>query len=108
MTFEGLREFLVSKMRMSHIYQPLLIKTLIDSGGAATIRQLATVFLAHDERRILYYEKRLKEMPVPVLARHGVVTREGDLVILNVEKLTLEQKAELKAICEEKMQTFIA
>lgn len=107
MTFEGLREFLVSKMRMSHIYQPLLIKTLIDSGGAAMIRQLAIVFLAHDESRISYYEDRLERMPVPVLSRHGVVRREGDLVVLDVDNLTLAQRAELKAICERKIQEFI-
>lgn len=41
MTFEILIEFLETKMSMSHIYQPLLIKTLVDAGGSATIRQLA-------------------------------------------------------------------
>lgn len=40
MKFEELREFLTSKMRLSHVYQPVLIKALIESGGSATIRQL--------------------------------------------------------------------
>lgn len=103
-----MKEFLLSKMRMSHIYQPLLIKCLIEAGGSATIRQLAISFLSHDESQILYYEKRLKEMPIRVLAKHDIIQRNGELISLNTEKLSLEQKAELKQICETKIQDYIA
>ena len=107
MTFTELRNFVVSTMRMSHIYQPLLIKSLIEAGGIATVRQLATSFLSSDESQILYYEKRLKEMPIKVLSKHGIIAREGELVSLNTKKLTLEQKAELKKLCEQKIQEYI-
>jgi len=107
-TFKGLKDFLTSKMKLAHIYQPLLIKSLLDSGGTATIRQIATIFLTQDESQILYYEKRLKEMPVKVLSRHGVVTKDGDLIKLNVSNLTFKQKAELKKLCEEKLQKYVA
>lgn len=108
--FEELKDFLENRMRLSHIYQPLLIKSLIESGGSSTVRQLALRFLAEDESQIMYYEKRLKEMPIRVLSRHRVITKNGDLVSLNlnIKKLTLEQKAEIKKMCEEKMQEFIA
>ena len=56
MTFDELKEFLNSKMRMSHIYQPLLIKTLLEAGGLAAVRQLAVDFAAQDESQIMYYE----------------------------------------------------
>jgi ATP adenylyltransferase len=79
MTFENLKDFLTSKMRLSHIYQPLLIRALVDAGGSATIRQLATIFLSHDESPILYYEKRLKEMPIKVLTRHDIIKKKGRL-----------------------------
>jgi len=107
MTFAELRDFVASTMRMSHIYQPLLIKSLIESGGISTIRQLATTFLASDESQILYYEKRLKEMPIKVLSKHGIISREGELVSLRIRKMTLEQKAEIKKLCEQKIQEFI-
>jgi plastocyanin domain-containing protein len=68
MNYKQLRDFLSSGMRLSHIYQPLLIKSLIESGGTATIRQLASIFLSQDESQIRYYENRLKEMPVKVLS----------------------------------------
>jgi len=107
MTYESLKEFIQSKMRLSHIYQPLLIKALVEAGGSATVRQLATTFLSSDESQILYYEKRLKEMPIRVLARHGIIAKDKDLVSLNLGKLTLEQRAEIKKLCEAKMQEFI-
>ncbi len=61
MGFDQLIEFLTNKMRMSHIYQPLLIRSLVDAGGSTTLRQLAQVFLKQDESQLVYYEKRLKE-----------------------------------------------
>jgi hypothetical protein len=44
MTFQDLLDFLEHKMSMSHVYQPLLVRALVDAGGAATLRQLAQVF----------------------------------------------------------------
>ena len=44
MTFDELLKFVESELRMSHVYQPLLINFLVESGGAATIRQLAQEF----------------------------------------------------------------
>jgi len=107
MTYEELVEFVGKQMRMSHIYQPLLIKALINSNGIATLRQLSYAFLAEDESQLLYYEGRIKGMPVPVLAKHGVVAKDGDLIRLNVGKLTFQQKARLRALCEQKIQEFL-
>lgn len=64
MTFDQLIDFLENRMSMSHIYQPLLIRSLVDAGRTATLRQLAQVFLAQDESQLLFYEKRIKEMPL--------------------------------------------
>jgi len=107
MQFENLQEFIRKKMRMSHIYQPLLIKSLIECDGMATLRQLAHSFLSQDESQLLYYENRIRQMPVPVLAKHGVVNRSGQLIKLNVDKLTFKQKAQLKALCDQKIQEFL-
>jgi hypothetical protein len=38
--FEHLRDFILTRMRMSHIYQPVMIKELIQSGGRASIRNI--------------------------------------------------------------------
>jgi ATP adenylyltransferase len=107
MTFDQLIDFLSNRMKMSHIYQPLLVRSLVDAGGSATLRQLATYFLTQDESQLLYYEKRIKEMPLKVLTKHGIVDKEGELIHLNVKKLTLQQKAQIRCICEEKLQEFV-
>lgn len=107
MTYEELVDFLERKMSMSHVYQPLLVRALIDAGGVATVRQLAQVFLAQDESQLLYYEKRIKEMPLRVLRRHEVITSDGQLVSLNTKNLTLEQKAHIRMICEQRLQSFV-
>jgi diadenosine tetraphosphate (Ap4A) HIT family hydrolase len=108
LTFLDLKDFLTQKMRMSHIYQPLLIKTLLESGGLATIRQLAVQFASQDESQIIYYEKRLKEMPIKVLSSHDIIQKTGEVISLNTDKLTLEQKAELLQICGDKIHQYIA
>lgn len=108
MTYKELKDFLESKMRLSHIYQPLLIKSLVEAGGKATIRQLALVFITEDEGLIQDYEKRLKQMPIKVLGKHKIIERDGDLVTLNVEKLSLTQKSEIGKICEQKLREYIS
>jgi ATP adenylyltransferase len=55
MRFEELLGFVTERMRMSHIYQPLPIRALIDAGGTATLRQLAHAFLAQDESQQLIH-----------------------------------------------------
>ena len=87
MTFDQLVDFLENKMRLSHIFQPLLIKSLVEAGGSATLRQLAFAFVSQDESQLLYYEKKIKEMPLKVLLNHEVLRRDGDLVSLNIPRL---------------------
>ena len=75
--FEQLKEFLTKQMRMSHLYQPLMLRTLIEKGGSASLRDIASSFLAHDESQIEYYMEITKRMPGPVLTRHQLVRREA-------------------------------
>lgn len=95
-SFDALIEYLTKRMRMSHIYQPLMIRSLVESDGIATIRQLAHAFIIQDESQLKYYEDRIKNMPLKVLKKNGVVDREGELVSLKTGKLTFEQKPKSK------------
>ena len=60
MDFEELKTFISDDMRLSHVYQPLLIRFLVEANGTATVRSLAQALLLQDESQILYYEKILK------------------------------------------------
>ena len=107
MKHEELVEFIANKMSMQHIYQPLLIKTLVECGGSATVRQIAQTVLSNDESQLRYYEQRVKQMPVEVLKKHGVLERNGELVTLNLKKMSLKEKSELLMLCEQKMREFV-
>lgn len=107
MTFEDLLDFIRHRMRMSHVYQPLLIRLLVEAGGQSTIRQLAKDFSAFDEAQVLLYEHRLKAMPIPVLKRHRIVAKDGNMVTLQLGELTLEQRRALVSECESRISAFI-
>ncbi len=64
-------------------------------------------FLDRDESQILYYEDRIRKLPLPVLKRHGIVDRKGDLISLSVESLSYQERAEIMALCEQKLGAFL-
>ena len=106
-TAEEITDFVRNQMRMSHVYQPLLIRALVRAGGSATLRQLATALLMEDESQLLYYEDRIKKMPLRVLRSHDVVANNRDLVFLNAVRLTYEQRAEIELACTQKLAEFL-
>jgi ATP adenylyltransferase len=98
--FEELKSFIQHDMRLSHVYQPLLIKMLVDSDEVATVRSLAQPLLLQDESQIRYYEDILKRMPLKVLKKHGILERDGEVVKLSFPKFTLKEKATIRRLCE--------
>lgn len=106
MKFVELKDFIVNRMRMQHIYQPVMIRTLLESGSKASVRQIAEQFLQKDESQIEYYMQITKAMPGKVLSRHGVVRYESSNYFLNIENLTPAQRIELIALCENKIDEY--
>jgi ATP adenylyltransferase len=84
-------------MRMSHIYQPVVLKTLLQGRGHASLRAIAAAFLAKDESQLEYYEEVTKAMPGKVLAKHHLVERTagGYRIAVDESKLTASERAEL-------------
>ena len=107
--YETLRDFIEKRMRMSHIYQPVMLKTLIEGGGKATLRKIAAAFLARDESQLEYYEEITKAMPGKVLSKHGIVERDGKSYRLtsDVEKLLPEKRRELLRLCDEAVEGYL-
>ena len=107
--FHELRRFLAEEMRMSHIYQPLMLKALLEGGGWASTRVIAASFLERDESQIDYYAEIVKRMPGRVLTAHGLVKREGRgfRLIPEVAGLTDEEKAELLRLCVDAVAGYI-
>lgn len=107
LSYQGLKNFITETMRMSHLYQPVIIKTLLESGGKATIESLA-------ERLFSYmpesdYPQKLKGDPKDVLSKHGIAHLEGDQYALNLvpSSLTTEQLEELIELCAQKIRGYL-
>lgn len=48
MEYHALLDFIQTRMRMAHIYQPVMIRTLLDHRSEADDEQLAKNLLSHD------------------------------------------------------------
>jgi diadenosine tetraphosphate (Ap4A) HIT family hydrolase/5-methylcytosine-specific restriction endonuclease McrA len=108
LAFDRLRQFLQRDMRMSHLYQPLMLKTLLNGNGRASTRQIAAAFLAEDESQLDYYQAVTNRMPGLVLRRHGLVVKDGDGYALAKELtgLSKPEKTKLLRLCEEAVEAY--
>ena len=100
-----LQNFINNKMRMSHIYQPVMLKVLLKSDGEATVNQIASSLLSYDQSQVEYYALRTKNMVGKVLANNGVVEpiKSGPKITgyrLLVDTLTDAQTASLINLCD--------
>ena len=69
MTFPELKDFLMNKMRMSHIYQPVMLMSLLKNGGISSIESVAKDLLINDQSQMEYYDKVTKNMVGKVLTK---------------------------------------
>ena len=84
-TYQQLLDFITDKrqMRMSHIYQPVMLMTLLQNQGKASTDQIAKEFLIRDQSQIEYYEQITNAMPGRVLGKnHGLVEKAGGEYLL--------------------------
>lgn len=107
--FEHLREFLTAQMRMTHIYQPVMIRTLLGSNGAASVTDIAKSLLAEDRAQIEYYEQITKRMVGTVLTKNRKITvKQGQTYTLKgFDELSSDEIAKLIAICNKKLRVFL-
>jgi ATP adenylyltransferase len=109
MTYAELSEFIQSRMRMSHIYQPVMLITLLENNGECSTTEIAKSILSHDESQIEYYENVTKNMVGRVLTNHGIVEKKGKTYKLaGFGQLTGEQIQELISLCQEKLESYVA
>jgi len=107
MTYEQLVAFIQNRMRMSHVYQPVMLVALLQGGGRCSTTEIARAILTHDESQIEYYEDVTKNMVGRVLRRHGIVEREdGGYALVGYENLDEEQIEYLIGLCESKLDEY--
>jgi hypothetical protein len=75
--FEDLVQFVERDMRMSHVYQPVMLRLLLDRNGRASVQDVARALLNEDRSQLEYYSEITKNMVGRVLINRAVVKREG-------------------------------
>ena len=93
---------------MSHIYQPVMLKTLLSNKGTASVEQIARDILSNDESQVDYYESITKNMVGKVLRNREIVSKDKDTFSLNdFDSLTADQTDELTKLCNDKLEEYI-
>ena len=106
--FEHLKHFIASEMRMSQIYQPLMLIELLKNNGSASVHQIAQAILNQDPTQIEYFSLVVKNMVGKVLTKNrGITERHKDTyTLIGSEELTTDQVKSLINLCQQKIDDF--
>jgi len=113
MSAENLLDFITRRMRMSHIYQPVMLRELLLSGGEASVEKIAKALLSYDRSQVEYYGIRTKNMVGRVLTNNQIVEpiKDGSRTVgyrltgpLNTEAADSQH---LIAACDAKIAEYI-
>jgi MoxR-like ATPase len=103
LSFVDLQKFLLQELHMQANYQPIMIRTLLQSGGKATKDDIAAKIKELNSEK---EDQDFKNVPVyDVMEKHGIVRKHGNEFVLNSEELTAEQSHQLIALCNWKILT---
>ena len=113
-TYKKLENFIRNRMRMAHIYQPVMLKELLLNGGMLPVEDIAKSLLAHDQSQIEYYEQITKNMVGKVLTdNNGITERIKDgtrikgFTLSGYQTLTSNEIKLLVDLCDTKIKEFI-
>jgi diadenosine tetraphosphate (Ap4A) HIT family hydrolase len=108
-TFKKLQKFISKEMRMSHIYQPVMLIELLSKKGQSSVNKIAKSILMHDESQIEYYEQVTKNMVGRVLTKNrGITNKEKDIYsLIGYDKLNKEEIKELITLCNQKIDEYL-
>ena len=103
-----LKEFVSNKMKMSHVYQPVMIKALLENNGILSVTEIAKLILQYDQSQVEYYEDITKNMVGKVLRNHNIVSQnKKDYKLVDFSILSEEGRKELIDLCTEKIDEYI-
>jgi ATP adenylyltransferase len=104
----SLKKYLLTEMSMSHIYQPVMVRTLLENSGNADKSLIAKNISSYDISQQEYYQSIVDKMVGRVLRNNGIVEKNNSKYsLLGFDDLTKNDIAELIAICDQKLADFI-
>jgi diadenosine tetraphosphate (Ap4A) HIT family hydrolase/5-methylcytosine-specific restriction endonuclease McrA len=107
--YEELSDFIQKKMRISHIYQPIMLMSLLINDGKRSYELMARDLLMGDEIQIEYYFQIANNMIVRVLGSQGIVKRNAlqkTFTLNRFEELSPWERKELIKLCKTRLQDF--
>ena len=110
MTYKELKQFIDHDMRMSHIYQPVMIIELLSNKGVLKDSDIAKALLSHDDSQIEYYTAITNSMVGRVLRNRSLVSRDRqtkEFTLLGFEELTDDQIADIKDRCMQRLDEYL-
>jgi len=108
MTFSEIERFILQDMRMSHIYQPVMLLSLLEHRGICHQQDIASAILSYDLSQLDYYTKITNNMVGKVLRNRSIVDKKGQNYSLNgFNKLTPLEIEKLKLLCQTKLIEFV-
>ena len=108
-TFDELSDFIRNQMRMSHVYQPVMLMELLKRGGSASTHDIAKALLVRDISQVEYYETITRNMVGRVLTRNrGITEKQGDSYHLKgFDDLSETEVEELLGLCADKLERYL-
>jgi hypothetical protein len=94
MNYSKLHRFITAEMRMSQIYQPVMLIELLKNNGIASVQQIAQSVLNRDPTQIEYFSEVVKNMVGRVLTKNrGITEKTGDQYhLIGASELTLKRR----------------
>lgn len=112
-SFQQLETYIRDQMRMSHVYQPVMLQLLLENCGVASTEDVAKALLSYDRSQVEYYEIRTKNMVGKVLTQNGVIepVKDGRRIVgykLAASDLSEQETAALVELCRQRLSAYIA
>ena len=94
-------------MRMSHIFQPLMLMELLGRSSPAPAEDIARRILGEDSSQIEYYTEPVKRMVGRVLTFNDITSHaRGVYSLIGAADLSKIERDELLQLCREKLDAF--
>ncbi|MFN4911314.1 MAG: HIT domain-containing protein [Flavobacteriales bacterium] len=105
--YHVLFEYLSKRMRMSHVYQPVMIMKLLSNDGKAKADEIALDLVQNDLSQLEYYTERVNQMVGKVLRNNQIVAKaEGVYQLIGFDQLSDDERQKLIDLCAIKINEY--
>ena len=107
--YKTLADFITNQMKMSHIYQPVMLIELLGRKGSASTTQIAKALLGYDISPVEYYEHIVRNMVGKVLTESRAITSEenNQYSLNDYEGLSQNEISDLIELCHARIEKFL-